>query len=515
MSGARARIILGCLALALAAVAWFGFAPAALGGGTTYATVAGTSMEPSLRHGDLVLLRSGPPYRIGDVVGYRDATLRRLVLHRIVAGGPAGYTTKGDNNDFRDPSHPREADIVGRRWVRIPHAGAIVGPARAPGSAALLVAGLVLLPTGGRRRRSGRARRERPTPPSQGSADIRRPTTFALLAAALALAGLGAFAYARPAMTSAVQEDAYRQTGTFDYRATATPGAAYPGGVVGTGEAVFVRLTRAVAVTFAYRLTSEAPADLRGSATLDAVVSDGLGWSRTLTLGAPRVFRGAQTSISGTISLDRVRAITAAFERETGATPTDYSLTLTPRIAVAGAVGGSPLRERFAPTLPFRLDPVRLAVGPAPDGGPSSLRSVRTGALTREGATTIAFPGHPWPVARVRSVGVLGAEVALGLAILIGLPLYRVSRRSEAAAIRARLGGRLLDVARLPQAGPEGCVDVARIADLVRLADRAERPIMVEERGDRARYAVVSDGLLYLYSIAEPARVGESLGAPA
>jgi signal peptidase I len=38
---------------------WLLFAPAQLGGATRYAVVEGSSMEPGLRRGDLVLVRAG------------------------------------------------------------------------------------------------------------------------------------------------------------------------------------------------------------------------------------------------------------------------------------------------------------------------------------------------------------------------------------------------------------------------------------------------------------------------
>lgn len=312
MGRARARIIFGCLALVLGAVAWMGLAPAALGGGVTYATITGTSMEPKLHRGDLVALRAEPSYRVGDVVGYRDSSLGRLVLHRIVGGTEAGFIMQGDNNDFLDPTHPTSAQVVGRLWTRVPQAGAMVGRFRSPGSAALLVGALVLMPTRSRRRRKAADDATPPfapfsppppfVPPTRAASspasgrthdmDTRRGVVAGLAIVALGLAALAGYAYSQPASRTVTVTDAFQQTGTFSYTAAAKRGAAYPDGIVRTGDAVFPRLSRAVRVSFDYRLTSAERADVGGTGALEAIVSDNQGWKRVVPLGSPTTFGG-------------------------------------------------------------------------------------------------------------------------------------------------------------------------------------------------------------------------------
>src|ERR1700716_1383651 len=96
------RVLVYCVtavaALAGAAAVWFFLAPPQLGGGTSYAVVYGTSMEPHFHRGDLVVLRRRSSYRAGEIVGYHSVQLRRDVLHRIVAAGGDRFTFKGDNN---------------------------------------------------------------------------------------------------------------------------------------------------------------------------------------------------------------------------------------------------------------------------------------------------------------------------------------------------------------------------------------------------------------------------------
>ncbi len=143
-AAARTGARLGLTLVVLGATWWF-LAPAQLGGRTTFTTVDGTSMLPTLEPSELVLLRRASAYRVGDVVGYRSTLLHRLVLHRIVAIHGGRYTFKGDNNSFTDPDHPTRGLLVGKRWLRIPAAGRAVGVLHVPAVVAALAAALVLV----------------------------------------------------------------------------------------------------------------------------------------------------------------------------------------------------------------------------------------------------------------------------------------------------------------------------------------------------------------------------------
>ena len=142
------------LTIVVAAAAWWFLAPPQLGGATSFTTVDGTSMLPTLSRSDLVALRPAASYRVGDIVGYRSPLLRRVVLHRIVAVSNGRYTFKGDNNSFRDPERPVRSQLVGRLWFRVPAAGRAVAALHIPWVVAVVAAIFVLaLGTGERRPR--------------------------------------------------------------------------------------------------------------------------------------------------------------------------------------------------------------------------------------------------------------------------------------------------------------------------------------------------------------------------
>ena len=99
------RTYLGVAAtIAFFAIGWWLLGPSQLGGPTSYAVLSGTSMEPHLERGDLVLTRAKPSYSVGEVVLYEDHETGSRVLHRIIGARNGHFVTKGDNNDFVDPS---------------------------------------------------------------------------------------------------------------------------------------------------------------------------------------------------------------------------------------------------------------------------------------------------------------------------------------------------------------------------------------------------------------------------
>lgn len=132
------------LALVAVGASWFFLAPAPLGGSTSFAIIDGTSMLPGLRRDDLVLVRPAASYRVGDVVAYRSRLIHRIVLHRIVAVRGNRYSFKGDNNRFLDPERVARADLVGKRWLRLPAAGRGATAVHVPWVAAVLAALLVI-----------------------------------------------------------------------------------------------------------------------------------------------------------------------------------------------------------------------------------------------------------------------------------------------------------------------------------------------------------------------------------
>ena len=140
-NGMRAAL----LTLLMAAL-WATFAPAQAGGQVTYVIVAGASMNPALRRGDLVIARQAEDYQVGDIVAYRHPTIGP-VIHRILAEQEGAFTLKGDANAWVNSYQPMAADMLGKAWIRLPGVGRMLTWLRQPlglGVVALLISLLVV-----------------------------------------------------------------------------------------------------------------------------------------------------------------------------------------------------------------------------------------------------------------------------------------------------------------------------------------------------------------------------------
>lgn len=116
-----ARAALTVLTLALLALVW----PQTFGGHTSFAGVDGDSMLGTYDDGDLIVLRAQRSYEVGDIVTFRvpegEFGAGAHVIHRIIGGDPvSGFVMQGDNRSRPDQWRPRQGDVVGAAWVRLP-----------------------------------------------------------------------------------------------------------------------------------------------------------------------------------------------------------------------------------------------------------------------------------------------------------------------------------------------------------------------------------------------------------
>jgi signal peptidase len=134
--------VLGLLA------AWFlTLAPTVFGGPAAYIEVIGHSMDGTYRTGDLVVTRAQDTYAVGDIVAFKVGSGQ--VIHRIIGGdGATGYTLQGDNNPDPDPWHPKDEQIVGKAWIRVPDKAWVMHLPRQPWFAGLSAGVLTLLVLG-------------------------------------------------------------------------------------------------------------------------------------------------------------------------------------------------------------------------------------------------------------------------------------------------------------------------------------------------------------------------------
>lgn len=477
------------LSLAVLLAAWLLLAPTQLGGSASYVVVAGSSMDPEFREGDLVVLRQAQRYAVGDVAAYRSAELGALVLHRIVDREAGRFVLRGDNNAFVDPVRPRASDFLGRPWFVVPGAGPVLSWIRQPTNAAALSALVVLLALG-----LVDARRDR-LPRRLGI-----PSDSVLAATAGVGAGcllLAFFAFAQPA-TQRVPggPPLYEHRASFGYEARVRPSAAYPEGVVRGPDPVFLRLVPNVSVWFDYRLRSAETSRISGTARLAVEVRGANDWRRTVLLAPSRPFVGDGVVLQGRLGLRELRDLAARVERLTGTRSDSYELTVVPRVEVRGTVGHREVAETFAPRLALRLDPLELRVDRGRPG--NALYRSRPREAIQEVPNALTLPGLRLGVEHARLALVPGIVLILVAALLW---LARVcDPRARAARIRGRYGPWLVDVA--PRPHPVS-VEVLSMEDLARLAEQNGRAILHEEREGGHWYVVEEGERAYVYAVPE------------
>lgn len=122
LNGVGQLLLAALVAVVLAIVA----IPLATGG--EWRTVQTGSMEPEISPGDVVLVQSGAPVQVGDVVAFPDPLQPgRDVLHRVVGVDNEGLlVTRGDANDTADPWTVSPSDVIGTQSLAVPKLGLLV-----------------------------------------------------------------------------------------------------------------------------------------------------------------------------------------------------------------------------------------------------------------------------------------------------------------------------------------------------------------------------------------------------
>ena len=501
--------IAGATGLVAVVALWLAVGPTQLGGPASYATIVGNSMEPALQRGDLAIVRTQESYGPGDAVLYDDPELGAKVLHRIVRVEAGRYVLRGDNNDFLDETRPHEAQIVGKLWTSVPRAGLVAEWVHQPRHAALVV-GLTTLLALGSGAGFGLARRRRRSPgtvppvPSGGTApaDV-QPALVALGAVIVLSALLALLAFTRSPVRTEVVGEAYAHQGTIDYSARVGRNAVYPDGEVTTGQPVFLRLVDRLRLEFSYRLQSQAAASIRGRIALDARLTDGRGWSRTLPLAEEQPFRGPQATVTGTLNLRRLQSLVDDLQALTGSAQAAYSLTILPRVSVTGRNGADPIDTSFAPAVAFDFGDLRLQPNLEAGAGVGPFAPRQAESASRTVPNELSLGVVDLSVGAARRLALLGLAGSLLLAALVAWPLLRRDERDEVSGIVARFGPLLLPVATRP---PDWArvTELADMESLARLAEHYGRMILHLVDGSRHSFVVEEGGNVYRYTAGGP-----------
>ena len=522
ISYALGLIVLGSL--------WFYFAPAPLGGSTSYVVTHGVSMEPRFHTGDLAVVRSQSSYRVGEIVAYDNKMLHTIVLHRIIGRDGSRYIFKGDNNNFVDFEHPAAGQLIGALWLHIPGIGARLQSIRSPALVGILIAAGILLFAGAaftrRRRRRGKERRTgegNPHPPIHFPRHAANPAFGVLaigLVALLPFVALALLAFTRAPSERRPYKIPYKQSGTFSYSADAAPGPVYANDRAVTGDPLFTHVVSAVNLRFGYVFRTAAAHSLKGKASLSATIASSNGWQTTLALGAPTYFRGDHALATGTLELTSLLALLQSVEARTKARGS-YTLTITPHVSTTGVSELVPIHTTFSPEIKFTLEEAELR--PAASGGSalaaaqpatSQFASSNSGSVTgtRPQPMFLSLGVARLSVATARTIALAAIAVLVGalLAILALLQpilaLVQPRSRDETTSIRARYGRLIVPVAHVSQLPGVSVIDVADMESLVRIAEHYDRSILCETTDEGEAFWVTDESGQFRYTVGATAR---------
>jgi len=490
------------LLLLLLAAAWMAFAPTQFGGQVSYAIVAGDSMWPTLRQGDLAVLRRVSAYRVNDIVAYRDPQVGPII-HRVVARQGDRFVFKGDYNDYLDPHQPAQAELIGKLWLRLPVVGRYVEQVRTPQGLTLVAAVIgtvimtaVMTPTD---RAHGRRQRARAGTASRQLGVNTFDLLLVLGAVAVASLALAVFAFTRPSYQSVSESVHYQQTGVFSYSAPAPPGV-YDLEVVQPGEPIFRQLIDKVEIAFEYQLAADLPVQAQGTYRLLAEIGGISGWKRTLVLQPETAFSGHTFVATSVIDLSAIQAVIDEFERQVGIQHNRYTLTIIPQVALDGELAGRALEDRFAPRLVFELDDLQMGLVRTGEADP--LRPVQSGQLSQTVVrpNRLSFLGASFDVSAVRRISMILLACSVAAVEVVGLSTLYHSRAGEAARIQIKYDSMLVPVEGGVEVNADGrSVNVSSIDGLARIAEASGSMILHQTRGRIDYYFVQSGDVLYCY----------------
>ncbi len=493
-------ILLTLSSLFLLFIFWIALAPTQLGGWVTYAMVDGNSMEPGFHYGDLVLVRAESTYGVGDAVVYRNAEMKGFVFHRIVKTDLDHFILQGDNNSWLDSYHPVQDEIVGKLWVHLPKLGKGIQWARVPINMSLtvgLLGGVFMMDM---LKKPSRNKKEKKA--TIGNLDgAFQGLLYGFGLFALLFLALGIYSFIRPSNIPA-ETISYQQEGNFFYSAAGTPGV-YDTDVIHSGEPIFPKLTCFLNVGFTYNIVGDRLQGLSGNHTMYArVLDEQSGWQRTIPLNQATTFNGNSYFAVAALDLCQVESLVNLVEQQAGLKQIAYTLEIVADESFTANVDGVQINDSFSPSLIFKYDKVHFYL--ADEGAEvDPLHSSKTGLAGNSSPqpNTISFLGLRFSVWSMRLITGLGFIFSLlGLSIA-GINIYHTISNSQETLIRLKYGALLVDVHEQNVAPTSSTIDVAKIDDLVRLAERQGAMILHMTQNFLHTYLVQNNGATYRYVI--------------
>jgi signal peptidase len=480
-------------------LALFGLAAVAfLGKPVSAAIISGDSMEPTLHGGDLVILRSAPTYRVGDVAAYNHPDLG-LLIHRVIEEGEDRLTLQGDNRREADAYHPSPAEVDGALLIHIPNAGSAIEWFRQPEVLAVLAGlGGVFAVYPLLRQPSRRERLRRGVTATAPRSTLQSPAIAVGLVVLSAGAALVALYYWAEPDHEVPFENTYQHVGSLAYSAPGAPGI-YDTPSAQSGDPIFRALSDSLSLEFNYRVDSLLPVTATGRYQMYAQLRQGNGWTRRVDLISSTPFEGASASARATLDLGGLWRVVDRVASETEVNSRTHELMIVAEVDSTGTLVGKTFEDRFATTARFSMEEKQVVLLSGPAGGDPLASSL--------GGSVTTFSTQP------SSLGALGLEIAVVdarklMAVVLALAVAALGviaalailslRQDETDSIRSRYRSLLVPAKLRHVAAQSSLAEVGEFKHLVDLARAEGVPILDEQLDVGHRFVVIRlDGAYY------------------
>jgi signal peptidase I len=505
------RVALYAAVLALALLAWVVLLPAKYGGWVSYLIIDGTSMEPVFHRGDLVVLREGKEYRVGDAVAYFEPELDSYVYHRIVSIDRGYFSLQGDNNDWIDTYRPVSEEIIGKEWMHLPRVGEIAQRLSLPIKLAL-VTGLgsvigvvqkkkVRSPS---RRNLGMFTRQILERTLQKNLGIKMEEIMMILGT-LALVSfiLGIFAYMSPVWRTVSREIPYTQQGEFSYSGEA-PSDVYESNRIRSGDPLFLQLVCRIQAGFEYRFIGEGAEGLAGKYTLYAQINTPSGWKRKVILQPEQSFQGDTYQARTELDVCQFDRLIEEVNRSTGISESRYWVDLVAETSLSGKLQEKDFQADFTPKLTFMSDRLHLWL----EEGDSDDRPLFVSAEDSipdpyQEVNTLPFLNLRLGIPLARLLSVMGMGLSISTMIFLNKYYRGTAADDRDRAIRMKYGHMLVDVQGKNLLPSGTLLEVSSVDDLAKLAEKYDSMILHSTDGQFQGYLVQGNGLTYRFHVDE------------
>lgn len=174
---------------------------------------------------------------------------------------------------------------------------------------------------------------------------------------------------------------------------------------------------------------------------------------------------------------------------------------------IMATITGGAAQDSFEPSLTFKFDKVHfyLASGNAAED-PLHITQPGTASSSNTQANILPLLGLKASVQAARASSLIGLGLSLGGFLSTGLYINNKTQRSPQVLIQLKYGTLLIDVHEQDAEPSATVIDVRRIEDLARIAERQNTMILHMAFNDMDCYLVQGNGMNYRYVVGNEKR---------